>query len=148
MTRVAGSERRALLALARLEYAAGNGQAAASRLDELVKDNKNLQKYIGDAGTIPRIADRLVGSPDMYADEPREAEQSINFVTSHDGFTLHDLVSYRKKHNEANGENNRDGHGRNYSDNHGVEGPSEDPEIVELRRRQRRRTNQQRCQRG
>ena len=85
---------------------------------------------------MPRLAARLLGSPDLYGHEEREAEQSINFVTCHDGFTLNDLVSYNQKHNEANGENNRDGTNDNLSWNCGVEGPTDDPEIEALRNRQ------------
>ena len=70
-----------------------------------------------------RIADRFLGSPSIYGHEEREAEQSINFVTCHDGFTLNDLVSYNQKHNEENGEDNRDGADDNRSWNCGVEGP-------------------------
>ncbi|MBT8059308.1 MAG: glycogen debranching protein GlgX [Gammaproteobacteria bacterium] len=91
----------------------------------------------GDHDKAGDFARRIHGSADLFEPSGRNPPSSINFVTSHDGFTLHDLVSYRKKHNEANGENNRDGHGRNYSDNHGVEGPSEDPDIRAIRRRQR-----------
>jgi glycogen operon protein len=90
----------------------------------------------GADGMVPRLANRLLGSPDLYGGESREAEQSINFVTSHDGFTLQDLVSYDRKHNEANGEDNRDGTKANYSNNHGVEGPTDDPAIEALRTRQ------------
>jgi glycogen operon protein len=90
----------------------------------------------GDDGMVVRLANRLLGSPDLYAGEDREAEQSINFVTSHDGFTLNDLVSYSRKHNEANGEANRDGTDANYSSNHGIEGPTDDPAVETLRRRQ------------
>jgi glycogen operon protein len=82
------------------------------------------------------MADRMVGSPDVYAHEQREAEQSVNFVTCHDGFTLNDLVSYNEKHNEANGEDNRDGANDNRSWNCGVEGPTDDPEVEKLRNRQ------------
>jgi isoamylase len=83
-----------------------------------------------------RVADRCLGSPDIYGHEEREAEQSVNFVTCHDGFTLNDLVSYNRKHNEANGEGNRDGADDNRSWNCGVEGPSGDPAIEALRNRQ------------
>jgi isoamylase len=86
--------------------------------------------------TVRRIADRIIGSPDIYAHKQREAEQSINFVTCHDGFTLNDLVSYEHKHNERNGEDNRDGSNDNRSCNWGVEGPSEDVSIERLRNRQ------------
>ena len=79
---------------------------------------------------------RLVGSPDLYAHQEREPEQSINFVTCHDGFTLNDLVSYNYKHNEANGENNRDGSNDNYSWNGGEEGPTTNTDIELWRNRQ------------
>src|SRR4029434_5047955 len=84
----------------------------------------------------PARAPRLLGSPDLFAHEEREPEQSINFVTCHDGFTLNDLVSYDRKHNDANGENNRDGSDDNWSWNSGVEGPTGDPAIESLRNRQ------------
>ena len=87
----------------------------------------------GDEATVPRLATRLLGSPDLFGHEEREAEQSINFVTCHDGFTLNDLVSYDRKHNEANGEDNRDGTDDNLSWNCGVEGPTDDPEVEALR---------------
>ena len=90
----------------------------------------------GDNGTVSRLASRLLGSPDLYGGEEREPEQSINFVTCHDGFTLNDLVSYNRKHNEANGEENRDGADDNLSWNCGVEGPTDDPGIERLRTRQ------------
>jgi isoamylase len=90
----------------------------------------------GDHGTVSRVATRLLGSPDIYGHEEREAEQSVNFVTCHDGFTLNDLVSYNRKHNEANGENNRDGSDDNLSWNCGAEGPTDDPAIEALRNRQ------------
>ena len=82
------------------------------------------------------MATRLLGSPDLYGHQHREAEQSVNFVTSHDGFTLNDLVSYNEKHNEANAEHNRDGTNDNFSWNCGIEGPTADPEIEALRTRQ------------
>src|SRR5881296_4018606 len=90
----------------------------------------------GEPGTVRRVADRLIGSPEIYAHKEREAEQSVNFVTAHDGFTLNDLVSYDDKHNEANGENNRDGHNHNLSSNHGVEGDTDDAAVLALRARQ------------
>src|SRR5262249_2941601 len=92
----------------------------------------------GDGGTVSELAMRLSGSNDLYASGGRQPYASINFITAHDGFTLHDLVSYNDKHNEANGENNQDGHSDNLSWNHGVEGPSNDPDIVALRNRQKR----------
>jgi isoamylase len=90
----------------------------------------------GDNGTVSRLATRMLGSPDLYGGEEREPEQSINFVTCHDGFTLDDLVSYNEKHNEANGEENRDGTNDNLSWNCGFEGPTGDPGIEGLRNRQ------------
>jgi glycogen operon protein len=92
--------------------------------------------FRGDEGMVGRLADRLLGSPEIYGHEEREAEQSVNFVTCHDGFTLNDLVSYDHKHNEANGEDNRDGANDNRSWNCGVEGPTADPAIEQLRNRQ------------
>ena len=92
--------------------------------------------FRGEPDLVARIADRLVGSPGIYEHEEREAEQSVNFVTCHDGFTLNDLVSYDRKHNEANGEDNRDGATDNHSWNCGAEGPSDDPGIERLRNRQ------------
>jgi glycogen operon protein len=89
-----------------------------------------------DKGSVSRIAARILGSPDIYGHKERTAEQSINFITCHDGFTLNDLVSYDHKHNEANGENNRDGANDNLSWNCGVEGPTDDPAIEALRNRQ------------
>src|SRR5215475_3514185 len=92
--------------------------------------------FRGENGTVPRLADRLLGSPALYGHKHREAEQSVNFVTCHDGFTLNDLVSYNQKHNEANGEDNRDGANDNRSWNCGVEGPSDDSAVEKLRNRQ------------
>lgn len=86
--------------------------------------------------TVRHFADRLLGSHDIYRHEEREAEQSVNFVTCHDGFTLNDLVSYNQKHNEANREGSRDGSDENRSWNCGVEGPTADPEVERLRNRQ------------
>jgi isoamylase len=97
----------------------------------------DVRRFIkGDNRSVSVMATRLLGSPDIYGHEEREAEQSINFVTCHDGFTLNDLVSYNHKHNEANGENNRDGSDDNASWNYGVEGPTDDPSIESLRNRQ------------
>ena len=92
--------------------------------------------FRGDEGYVGAFADRIVGSPQIYAHKEREAEQSINFVTCHDGFTLNDLVSYNEKHNAANGESNHDGVEDNKSHNWGVEGPSNDPDVEVLRNRQ------------
>ena len=90
----------------------------------------------GEAGMAGILATRLCGSADLYQTPGRSPRHSINFVTCHDGFTLHDLVSYNRKHNEANGENNRDGLDENYSWNCGIEGPTDEPEITTLRQRQ------------
>jgi isoamylase len=87
-------------------------------------------------GSVRRIADRLLGSHEVYAHKQREAEQCINFVTCHDGFTLNDVVTYNQKHNEANGEENRDGADDNRSWNCGSEGPTDDPTVEQLRTRQ------------
>jgi isoamylase len=92
----------------------------------------------GDGGKIGEFAMRLTGSSDLYGRSGRNPYASINFVTSHDGFTLRDLVSYNDKHNEANGEDNRDGHGHNLSWNCGAEGETGDAAILELRARQQR----------
>jgi len=92
--------------------------------------------FAGAESSVRNLADRLVGSPSIYAHKEREAEQSVNFVTCHDGFTMNDLVSYDVKHNEANGENNADGANDNRSWNCGVEGPTSDRAIEALRSRQ------------
>jgi glycogen operon protein len=92
--------------------------------------------FRGDEGMVSQIANRLLGSPDIYSHERREAEQSVNFVASHDGFTLSDLVSYNQKHNDQNEEGNRDGSDDSRSWNCGMEGPSQDPAIEKLRNRQ------------
>lgn len=90
----------------------------------------------GDPDTVPPLSQRLLASPDLYGHKERELEQSINFVTCHDGFTLNDLVSYNHKHNEANGEENRDGSDHNLSWNCGAEGPADAPAVESLRNRQ------------
>jgi len=92
--------------------------------------------FRGEDDTVARIADRIIGSPAIYGHKERDAEESVNFVTCHDGFTLNDLVSYNQKHNGANGESNRDGANDNRSWNCGAEGPSTDPGIEALRNRQ------------
>ena len=89
----------------------------------------------GRSSGIRTVATRLAGSSDLYADDGRSPYASVNFVTAHDGFTLRDLVSYETKHNDANGEGNRDGSDDNRSQSFGVEGETDDPEIVALRRR-------------
>jgi isoamylase len=97
----------------------------------------DVRRFVkGDDNSVPAIATRILGSPDLFGHEQREPEQSINFVTCHDGFTLNDLVSYNHKHNEANGEVNRDGSNDNLSWNCGVEGATDDPAVESLRNRQ------------
>jgi isoamylase len=93
-----------------------------------------VRKYWrGEEGTVPELASRLAGSADIYQGTGRAVYASINFITAHDGFTLHDLVSYEKKHNEANGENNKDGTDDNLSRNWGAEGETDDERILDLR---------------
>ncbi|MDH5670057.1 MAG: glycogen debranching protein GlgX, partial [Nitrospira sp.] len=103
------------------------------------KYRDTIRKYVkGDGGQMAELAYRLTGSSDLYGISGRRPFASINFITAHDGFTLHDLVSYNEKWNKANGENNQDGTNENDSWNCGTEGPSSDPKIVELRERQKR----------
>ncbi|MDB2386114.1 glycogen debranching protein GlgX [Shewanella sp.] len=92
----------------------------------------------GDLGMLPELARRLHGSSDLFEHADKGADASVNFVTSHDGFSLHDLVSYTCRHNELNGEQNRDGHTENYSHNYGEEGHSDNKELTALRQRQTR----------
>lgn len=92
----------------------------------------------GDPGLLGDVGYRLTGSSDLYEAGGREPASSVNFVTAHDGFTLRDLVSYDHKHNEANGEENRDGNDNEHAHGYGAEGPSDDPEIARVRRRQQR----------
>jgi glycogen operon protein len=92
----------------------------------------------GEPQTLDEFASRLTGSSDLYEDDGRRPSASVNFVTAHDGFTLNDLVSYDDKHNEANGEGGADGEGHNRAWNSGAEGPTDDPQVVELRERRRR----------
>jgi glycogen operon protein len=92
----------------------------------------------GDESQVSELAYRLSGSSDLYQDNGKLPSSSINFVTAHDGFTLHDLVSYNEKHNEENKEDNNDGEDHNLSWNSGVEGPTDDPEIIELREKRKR----------
>ncbi|MDB4889594.1 MAG: glycogen debranching enzyme GlgX [Gemmatimonadetes bacterium] len=89
----------------------------------------------GDAGEVSEMASRLAGSSDIFSGSDRGVYASINFITAHDGYTMRDLVSYEQKHNEANGENNQDGHNDNLSRNWGVEGETDDPKIIGLRYR-------------
>ncbi|BBX71676.1 glycogen debranching protein GlgX [Mycolicibacterium psychrotolerans] len=100
------------------------------------KFRDDIRRFVrGDGGTVALLPNRLLGSPDLFGHRPAEVEHSINFVTCHDGFTLNDLVSYARKHNEANLAQNRDGADDNHSTNCGAEGPSDDPSIEHLRTR-------------
>jgi glycogen operon protein len=96
-----------------------------------------MRRFVrGEPGITGEVATRLAGSSDLFADDQRSPASSVNFITCHDGFTLADLVAYGEKHNEANGEDNRDGTGDNLSWNCGAEGETDDPEVLALRRRQ------------
>jgi isoamylase len=118
-------------------YQVGNFPALWAEWNGRYRDT--VRRYWkSDDGQLCDLGYRLTGSSDLYQHDGRRPSASVNFVTAHDGFTLHDLVSYNDKHNQANGENNRDGANDNHSWNHGAEGPSEDPAIIELRERQKR----------
>ncbi|MGZ8163512.1 MAG: glycogen debranching protein GlgX [Methylobacter sp.] len=96
-----------------------------------------IRRFVrGDKGLIPELATRICGSSDLYDHQGRLPISSINFVTCHDGFTLYDLFSYNEKHNAANGEDNRDGSNDNFSYNYGIEGETENPDILQMRRKQ------------
>ena len=96
------------------------------------------QFWNGQGASVAEVATRLSGSNDLYAHSGRQPYASINFITAHDGFTLNDLVSYNEKHNDKNGEENRDGENNNISWNCGAEGPTGDGQVIELRERQKR----------
>jgi len=97
----------------------------------------DVRRFVrGDKNSVRSLAARIVASPDLYPQPDREPNRSINFITCHDGFTLHDLVSYNQKHNEANRQNNEDGANENFSTNHSVEGPTNNLAILSLRRQQ------------
>jgi len=100
--------------------------------------DETRQFWKGDDGMAPALAARLSASADMFNKRGRKPWSTVNFITSHDGYTLHDSVSYNDKHNDANGEKNQDGHNANYSWNHGVEGETDDPEVNDVRRRHMR----------
>ncbi|MCE3223842.1 MAG: glgX [Nitrospira sp.] len=118
-------------------YQVGNFPAGWAEWNGRYRDA--IRRYWkGDGGQVAELAYRLSGSNDLYEGGGRRPHASINFVTAHDGFTLHDLVSYNEKHNEANGEDNHDGTDDNLSWNCGVEGPTTKPSVVELRERQQR----------
>jgi len=118
-------------------YQVGNFPAPFSEWNGKYRDSVR-SFWKGDEGRIGEMGYRLTGSPDLYRHDGRRPYASINFVTAHDGFTLNDLVSYNGKHNEANGDGNKDGDNNNQSWNCGVEGPTDDPQINALRERQRR----------
>ena len=118
-------------------YQLGRHPAGFAEWNDRFRDTTR-RFWRGDAGQRPDIAARLSGSADIFQQACRRPWASVNFITSHDGFTLADLVSYAERHNEANGEDNRDGESHNRSWNCGVEGPTDDPEIVALRHRQMR----------
>jgi isoamylase len=118
-------------------YQVGNFPALWSEWNDKYRDSVRDYWKAGDV-SISELAYRLTGSSDLYQGDGRRPYASINFVTAHDGFTLHDLVSYNEKHNEANGENNRDGHDHNLSWNHGVEGPTKDSKILAAREQTKR----------
>jgi glycogen operon protein len=118
-------------------YQVGNFPAGWAEWNGRYRDA--IRRYWkGDGGQVAELAYRLSGSNDLYEGGGRRPHASINFVTAHDGFTLHELVTYNEKHNEANGEDNRDGTDDNLSWNCGVEGPTTKPSVVELRERQQR----------
>jgi glycogen operon protein len=117
-------------------YQVGNFPPGWNEWNDKYRDT--LRAYWkGDGGVLSDVARRLTGSADLYEASGRKPNASINFITAHDGFTLEDLVSYNDKHNEANGEDNRDGHNHNLSWNCGAEGPTDDREILALRTRQK-----------
>ncbi|MCE9685204.1 glycogen debranching protein GlgX [Shewanella sp. AS16] len=116
-------------------YQLGNFPLAFSEWNDRYRDTMR-RFWRGDNGILPEFARRFHGSGDLFEHNGRTPAASINFITSHDGFSLRDLVSYDKRHNLANGEDNRDGHQENFSHNHGVEGPSDDGAVVALRQRQ------------
>ncbi len=118
-------------------YQVGNFPVLWAEWNGIYRDTVRAY-WKGDEGQAGSMAYRLTGSSDLYGRGGRRPYASINFVTAHDGFTLHDLVSYNEKHNEANGEENKDGHDHNLSWNCGAEGPSDDPAVVQLRERQKR----------
>jgi glycogen operon protein len=118
-------------------YQVGNFPPGWNEWNDRYRDTVRAY-WKGDENLIGEFARRISGSADLYEASGRKPHASVNFVTAHDGFTLQDLVSYNSKHNEANGENNRDGNDNNRSWNHGVEGPTTDPAINALRARQKR----------
>jgi isoamylase len=118
-------------------YQVGNFPPGWNEWNDKYRDTMRAY-WKGDGGLIGEFARRFTGSADLYESSGRKPHASINFITAHDGFTLQDLVSYNGKHNEANGEDNRDGQNENRSWNCGVEGPTDDPAILTLRAQQKR----------
>jgi isoamylase len=118
-------------------YQVGNFPPQWSEWNGMYRDTMR-DFWRGEPATLPEFASRLTGSSDLYESDTRRPGASINFITAHDGFTLADLVSYDDKHNEANGEGGGDGTDDNRSWNHGVEGPTDDPDVNALRARQQR----------
>jgi glycogen operon protein len=118
-------------------YQVGNFPPGWAEWNDRYRDTMRAY-WKGDGGLIGEFAMRLTGSSDLYNRSSRRPYASVNFISAHDGFTLHDLVSYNDKHNEENGEDNRDGHNHNLSWNHGAEGPTDDAGIVALREQQKR----------
>ena len=118
-------------------YQVGNFPVLWAEWNDKYRDTMR-RFWRGDEGQMAQFGYRLTGSSDLYGDDGRSPTASINFITAHDGFTLHDLVSYNGKHNEANGEDNRDGANENLSCNYGAEGPTDDCRILDLRERQKR----------
>src|SRR5690606_1069293 len=118
-------------------YQVGNLPIGWAEWNDKYRDTMRAY-WKGDGGLIAEFATRLTGSSDLYGRGGRRPYSSINFITAHDGFTLHDLVSYNDKHNEANGEDNRDGNNNNLSWNCGAEGPTDDPAVNALREQQKR----------
>lgn len=118
-------------------YQLGNHPPGFSEWNDKFRDTTR-RYWQGDAGMRPEFANRISGSADLFDRRARRPWASLNFVTAHDGFTLNDLVSYDHKHNEANGEDGKDGNSDNHSRNWGVEGPTDDPHITDLRDRVRR----------
>ncbi len=118
-------------------YQVGNFPAQWSEWNGRYRDTIR-DFWRGEPSTLAEFGYRFTGSSDLYEADSRRPTASINFVTAHDGFTLADLVSYERKHNDANGEDGNDGESHNRSSNYGVEGPTDDPEINEVRQRQRR----------
>jgi len=118
-------------------YQVGNFPVGWAEWNDRYRDTARSY-WKGDGGVVGDLAYRITGSSDLYAHSGRRPYASINFITAHDGFTLQDLVSYNEKHNEANGENNQDGNNNNRSWNCGVEGATDDPNILALRAKQKR----------